>query len=121
MRRPLTSSQELLGQYLPNLVRSISRVRRKEIVNFMIPHPKGDHILVKLYFLNRLLLYINYTFEYIVIMIKEGSTKIVNFMTPKVGILVLEGDQISHLVKMHYSFKNIFYTPRGRSDKLSIY
>ena len=34
-RRPLTSSsQELLGQSLPNLVCSICRVRRQEIVNF---------------------------------------------------------------------------------------
>ena len=40
--RPLTSSsQELFGQSLPNLVCSISRVRRQEILNFMThPHPK---------------------------------------------------------------------------------
>ena len=40
VRRPLTS-QKLLGQSLPNLVCSICRVRRQEIVNFMTPHPKG--------------------------------------------------------------------------------
>ena len=42
VRRALTSSsQELLGQSSPNLVCSICRVRRQEIVNFMTPHPKG--------------------------------------------------------------------------------
>ena len=37
-------------------------------------------------------------------MTKEGSTKIVNFMTPGAGILVLGHDHISHIVKMHYFF-----------------
>ena len=42
VRRALTSSsQELLGQSLPNLERSICRVRRQEIVNFMTYTPKG--------------------------------------------------------------------------------
>ena len=40
-------------------------------------------------------------------MYKEGSAKIVNFMTPKAGIFVLGLGQISHIVKMHYFFKNI--------------
>ena len=35
-------------------------------------------------------------------MTKEGSAKIVNFMTPTVGVLVLECGHISHIVKMHY-------------------
>lgn len=35
--RPLTSSQKLLGQYLPKLVCSTCRGRRPEIVNFMTP------------------------------------------------------------------------------------
>ena len=51
---------------------------------------------------------------------KEGSTKIVNFMTPGAGALVLGRDHISCIVKMHYFFKNsfkIFFTPRHRSDK----
>ena len=33
---------------------------------------------------------------------KEGSTKIVNFMTPGAVVLVLGGGHISHIVKMHY-------------------
>ena len=37
----------------------------------------------------------------IVIMTKEGSTKIVNFMNPVVGVLVLGHGHISHIVKMH--------------------
>ena len=42
VRRPLTFSyQKLLNQSWPNLVCSIFRVRRQEIVNFMTPHPKG--------------------------------------------------------------------------------
>ena len=34
--------------------------------------------------------------------IKEGSTKIVNFMNPGVGVLVLGRGHISDMVKMHY-------------------
>ena len=37
---------------------------------------------------------------------KEGSTKIVNFITPGAGVLLL--GHISRIVKMHYSFKNLF-------------
>ena len=36
--------------------------------------------------------------------VKEGSTKIVTFMTPFAGILVLG---CCHIVKMHYFFKNL--------------
>ena len=39
-------------------------------------------------------------------MSKEGSTKSVNFMTPRAGILMLGFGQISHIVKMHYFCKN---------------
>ena len=36
-------------------------------------------------------------------MIKEGSTKIVNFMTPWTGNLVIGHDNIGHFIKlMHY-------------------
>ena len=34
----------------------------------------------------------------------EGSTKIVNFMTPGAGVLVLGRGHISYRVKMYYSF-----------------
>ena len=37
-------------------------------------------------------------------MSKEGSTKIVNFMTPRAGVLVLGHGHTSHLVNMHYMY-----------------
>ena len=40
-------------------------------------------------------------------MTKEGSTKIVNIMTPRAGVLVLWRGHISHLVKMGYFFQNL--------------
>ena len=63
-----------------------------------------------MYFFKNLLLYsqalIRQT-KYDVMMTKEGSTKIVNFMTPGAGVLVLGRALISHIVKMHYFFKNL--------------
>ena len=44
-------------------------------------------------------------------MTKEGSTKIVNNMTPGAGVLVLGHGHISHKVKMHYFFKNLILLP----------
>ena len=53
---------------------------------------------------------------YIVMMTKEGSTKILTFMTPKVVVLLLGCGHIS------YSENTLFLsTPRHRSDKLSWY
>ena len=63
-----------------------------------------------MYFFKNLLLYSGAWFrqtKYIVIMTKEGSTKIVNFMTPRAGVLVLGCGHISHIVKMHYFLKNL--------------
>ena len=40
-------------------------------------------------------------------MTKEGSTKIVNFMTPAAGVHVLGHGQICHIVKMLSFFKNL--------------
>ena len=37
---------------------------------------------------------------------KEGSTKIVNFMTPEARVLVLGRGHDIYLAKMHYSFEN---------------
>ena len=63
-----------------------------------------------MYFLKNLLLssqaLIRQT-KYVVMMTKEGSTEIVNFMTPGAGFLVLGRGHISHIVKMHYFFKNL--------------
>ena len=39
-------------------------------------------------------------------MTKEGSTKIVNFMTPRAGVLVLGRGHIAHKVKLYSFFKN---------------
>ena len=48
-------------------------------------------------------------------MTKDGSTKIVNFMTPGAGVFVLGRDHISHVVKMRYLnlffFKSSFLLP----------
>ena len=63
-----------------------------------------------MYLLKKLLLYSGAWFRQtkcIVMMTKEGSTKIVNIMTPGAGILVLGRGHISHIVKMHYFFKNL--------------
>ena len=72
-----------------------------------------------MYFLENLLLYFGAWFrqtKYVVMMTKEGCTKIVNLMTPGAGVLVQGHGHISHVVKMH----NFFKIPRHRSDKLSI-
>ena len=53
-------------------------------------------------------------------MTKEGSTKIVNFMTLGAGALVLECGHISHIVKCIISLKIFFSTLMHRSDKLSV-
>ena len=78
----------------------------------MTPTQRGGNLGVKsvkfMYFFKNLLLYsqalIRQT-KYVVIMTKEWSTKIVNFMTPGVGVLVLGRGHISHRVKMHYFLK----------------
>ena len=76
-----------------------------------------------MYFLKNLLLYSGAWFRQtkcIVMMTKEGSTKIVNFMTPGAGVLVLGRGHIIHIVKMHNFFK-IFFSAMGHgSDKLSV-
>ena len=46
-------------------------------------------------------------------MTKEGCIKIVNFMTPGAGVLALGCGHISHIVKMHYSFKNILLSSQA--------
>ena len=49
---------------------------------------------------------------------KEGCAKIVTFMTPGAGVLVLGHGHISHIVKMHYFFK-IFSAQRHSTGKVS--
>ena len=40
-------------------------------------------------------------------MTKEGSTQIINFMTPRAGVLAIGCGHFSHIVKIHYFFKNL--------------
>ena len=54
-------------------------------------------------------------------MTMEVSTKILTFMNPGAGVLMLGCGLISHILNMHYFSKIFFSTPRHRSDKLSIY
>ena len=84
------------------------------MLNFMTPTQRGGNFGVKsvklIYFLKNRLHYSGAWFRQtkcIVMMTKEGSTKIVNFMTPGAGVLVLGRGHISHMVKMHYFFKNL--------------
>ena len=53
---------------------------------------------------------------------QEGSTKIVNFMTPRAGVLVLGCGYMNHIVKIHYiiPLKIFFSTLMHRSEKLCI-
>ena len=48
--------------------------------------------------------------KYIVMLTEEGSTKIVNYMTPGAGVHVLGHGHISHIVKMHYLIKNVLFS-----------
>ena len=66
-----------------------------------------SHIVKMHYFFKNLLLYshayIRQT-RYIIMITKEVSTKIVNFITPGAGVLDLGCDRINHIVKRHYFF-----------------
>ena len=55
--------------------------------------------------------------EFIVMISKEGPTKIVNFMTPGSRVLALGLVMISHILKMHYFLKNLPLSTRHGSNK----
>ena len=106
------------GPIFPNLVCSICRTRRQEIVNSMTPTPREGNLVVKnvklMYFLKNLLLYSGTWFRQtkcIAMMTMEGSTKIINFMTTRARVLLLERCHISHIMKMHFLFKIFFFIP----------
>ena len=91
----------------------------KETKNYKFPdpQPKGRYFGVKsvkfMYFFKNFLFYSGGLFrqtKYIVIMTREGSTKIVIVMTSRTGVLVLGCGHISHIVKTHYFFKNLIYS-----------
>ena len=89
-----------------------------KIVTFMTPGAgvlvlgcgNISHIVKLHYFFKNLLLYsqalIRHT-KHVVMMTKERYNKIVNFMTPGAGVLVLEHGHISHIVKLHCFFNNL--------------
>ena len=56
-------------------------------------------------------------------MTKEGFTKIVTFMTPGAGVFVQGCDHMSHIVKMHYYFKNLLLYSQTwiRQTKFNVY
>ena len=88
-----------------------------KIVNFItlgtgvlvLGHGHINHIVKMRSSFKNLLLYsqaqIRQT-KYILMITKKGSTQIGNFMTPGTGVLGF--GHISHKVKMHYFFKNLF-------------
>ena len=80
-----------------------------------------SHIVKMHYFFKNLLLYsqaqIRQT-KYIVMMTKEGSIKIVNFMTPGAGVLALGCGYISHIVKMHYFFKDFLLYSQAQTRQI---
>ena len=53
--------------------------------------------------------YIDLQIKYIVMMTKKGSTTNLNFMTPREEVFVLGRGRISHMIKMHYCFKNFLF------------
>ena len=129
LKNLLLDSQALISKtkYVVMMTKEVS----KKIVNFMTPGAgvlvQGcghiSHIVKLHYFFKNLLLYsqalIRQT-KYVVMMTKEGSTKIVNFMTPGTGVLVQRCGHISHS-EMHYFFKKSFFSIlRHRSNKLSV-
>ena len=62
-----------------------------------------------MYFPKNLLLYSGAWFKQtkcIMIITKEGSIKIVNFMTAGAMVPVLGRSHVSHIVKLHYFLKN---------------
>ena len=53
-------------------------------------------------------------------MMKEVSTKLINLVGPRAKVLVQGHGHVSHLVKMHYSFKTLLPTSKQGSNKLII-
>ena len=129
LKNLLLYSQALIRQ--TKYVVMMTKEWSTKIVNFMTPGV-GVLMLVRVhlshrvkmhYFFKNLLLYsqayIRQT-KYIVMMTKEESTKIVNFMTPGTWALLIGRGHISHIEKMHYSFKNLLLYSQHGSDKLSV-
>ena len=91
-----------------------------KIVNFMLPGAgvlvlgcgHVSYIVKMHYFFKNLLLYSgawSIQTKCIVMMTKDWSTKIANFMLPGAGVLVLGCGHISYIVKMHYFLKHLLF------------
>ena len=86
---------EITG-YVDHSQNSQEYLRRQEIRNFMNPTPREGNLVLKnvkfTYCFENLLIYSVTWFRQtncIVMMTKEGSSKIINFMTPGAGVLLL--------------------------------
>ena len=53
-------------------------------------------------------------------MTKEGSTKIIIFMTPGAGVLVLGRGNIRQIVKIYFFFKNRLLYSQAKIDNPSM-
>ena len=76
-----------------------------------------------MYFFKNLLLYSGAYFKQnkrIIMMTKEGSPEIVNFITSGAGVLALGVANKTYSEKCIYPLKIFFFPPMHRSDKLSI-
>ena len=54
-------------------------------------------------------------------MTKNGSTKIVNFITAGIGDIVLARGHVRHMIKSTIYVKFLLSTAENRSDNLSVY
>ena len=86
---------EIIG-YVDHSQNRQEYLRRQEIRNFMNPTPREGNLVLKnvkfTYCFENLLIYSVTWFRQtncIVMMTKEGSSKIINFMTPGAGVLLL--------------------------------
>ena len=74
-----------------------------------------DYIVKMHYFFENLLLcswVLNTLTKHIVMMSKSASSKIVNFMAPGSGVLVLGRGSIDYIVKIDYIFENFLLCSR---------
>ena len=99
----------------------MTKVGSTKVVNFMTPRSRSSCARVMPYtlysektsFLKKSSsppqAYIRQTKNINIMIVKDGSTKVVNFMTPGTGGLVLGRGHISHIVKMHHFFETLLH------------
>ena len=82
-----------------------------------------SHIIKMHYFFNNLHLYSRAWFKQtrcIVIMTKEESIKIINFMTPRIGVLGLRCEHLSQMLEMRYFFQNLLLYSQAQIRQIEI-